>query len=749
MKRFLRKHLTTVIVPSIVLVIALTWRQQDPGGLIQRVQQQVFDQYQRMQPREYKEPEVGVRIIDIDDESLAKLGKQWPWPRTLMAQMVANLANAGAVAIVFDVVFAEPDRTSPKSMLDLWAETADIGAVRPTIEQLPDHDAVFADIIAQAGNVVTGFVLTDRPDNVVPVVRAGPVSQGVRPERFLTVFSGAVNNLPAIEAAAAGNGTFSFNPDADLTLRKVPLLVRLRDEPKFYPSLSAEALRMIQDAGSFQIKGSDASGEFNFGQNVGITSIKIGQVVVPTDAGGHILLHFTEYRPDRYIPAWKVMSADFDPALVEGKILFVGTSASGLKDIRPTPLTPAMPGVEGHVQALEQMLLGHYLKRPDFADGIEWVFVFAVGIILIGLLANAGAAASAAFGVVAIAGFFAISWFAYTQWLWLFDPVTPSIGAFAVYLSGSLLGYLRSEGEKRRVRGQFSQYMSPELVDQLAREPDRLKLGGETRMMTILFCDLRGFTTISEQFKTDPQGLTQLINKFLTPMTAIIRSQKGTIDKYIGDCIMSFWNAPLDDPDHADNACRSVLLMHEGMVRLNEELEAEAKAAGRRHVPLAIGIGLNSGEVVAGNMGSDQRFDYTVLGDAVNLSSRLEGQSKTYGVGTVIGEVTRQMAPSFAHLELDLIAVKGKKEAVRIYTVFGGPEVAGTEAFQRLAEEHDRMIAAYRAQQWAEARALLGRLRAMEPKLNGLYDLYEERIMYFEENPPGAEWDGVFVATSK
>lgn len=745
MKRFFRNHLTTTIVPSIVLVIALFWRQQDPGGLLERMQQQVFDQYQRMQPRVYED--APVRIIDIDDESLAKLGKQWPWPRTVLAQLVANLANAGAAAIVFDIVFAEPDRTSPKSMLELWSETTDLGEVKPTLEKLPDHDAVFADIIAQAGNVVTGFVLTNDNNGVVPKARP-PSYAGDKPWPYLHGFTGAVQTLPVLEAAAAGNGTFSFAPGKDLTVRRIPLFLRL-GEDRIYPSLSVEALRVALGGNTAQIKSTNASQEYGFGEKLGISSIRIGNAIVPTDKYGQLLLHYTDIVPGRYIPAWKAMSADFDPALVEGKILFIGTSASGLRDLRPTPLRSEMPGVEAHVQGVEQMVLGHYLERPDFADGIEWIFVFVTGVVLIGLLGTAGALASAGFGAIAIVGSFVVSWLAYTQWLWLFDPLTPSIGAFAVYLSGSLLGYLRTEGERRRVRGQFSQYMSPELVDQLAREPDRLKLGGETRMMTILFCDLRGFTTISEQFKTDPQGLTQLINKFLTPMTAIIRSQKGTIDKYIGDCIMSFWNAPLDDAHHADNACRSVLLMHEGMVRLNEELEAEAKAAGRRHVPLAIGIGLNSGEVVAGNMGSDQRFDYTVLGDAVNLSSRLEGQSKTYGVGTVIGEVTRQMAPSFAHLELDLIAVKGKKEAVRIFTVFGGPEIASTEAFRRLAEDHERMIAAYRAQQWTETRALLGRLRAMEPKLNGLYDLYEERIMYFEENPPGTEWDGVFVATSK
>jgi adenylate cyclase len=232
-------------------------------------------------------------------------------------------------------------------------------------------------------------------------------------------------------------------------------------------------------------------------------------------------------------------------------------------------------------------------------------------------------------------------------------------------------------------------------------------------------------------------------------MTHIIEQRQGTIDKYIGDCIMAFWNAPLDDAAHAANACDTALAMLARMTSLNEELEAEAKAAGRRHVPLNVGIGVNTGDVVVGNMGSEKRLSYTVMGDAVNLASRLEGQSKTYGVTVVIGEQTRALAPAHAHLELDKIAVKGKQEAVTIYTMLGGPEVAATPAFRALAEEHARAIAAYRAQEWMKARRAIARARAMEPRLLELYDLYEERIMYFEENPPEVGWDGVFVATSK
>ena len=658
MMRWLRRHWATTILPALVLVLALTWRQFDPGDLIERVRQTVFDQYQRLSPRIYQD--VPVRIVDIDDETLARLGQQWPWPRTLVAQMVASLANVGAAVIAFDIVFAEADRTSPASMLKLWADIADGKQLEPALAKVPDHDAVLADVIGQAGNVVTGFVLKAEPGGVPPGTRASVAFGGDDPRLWLRCFEGSVVNLPALEKAAAGNGTFSFSPDADLTVRRIPLLVAYAPAPngclgghdnrQFHPSLSMEALRVAQGAKTYRIKSSGSSGEPGFGERTGVVSINIGKTVVPTDRFGQIILHFTQPAAQRYVPAWKVLQPGYDGKEVEGAIVLVGTSASGLRDIRPSPLRPDMPGVEAHANALEQMLLEHYLDRPDWADGVEWLFILVLGITTIGLLGTAGALASAVVGATAIIGSFAISWVAYTHWQWLFDPVTPGAAALAVYLSGSLTGYLRTEAEKRQVRSAFSQYLSPAVVEQIAAHPELLRLGGQTRDMTILFSDIRGFTTISEQFKANPQRLTQLINRFLTPMTNIIEARGGTIDKYIGDSIMAFWNAPLDDPAHAANACGTALAMLARLATLNEELEAEAKAEGRPHMTLNIGIGLNTGDVVVGNMGSEKRLSYTVMGDAVNLASRLEGQSKTYGVAIVIGERTRAQAPDFAHL---------------------------------------------------------------------------------------------------
>jgi adenylate cyclase len=304
--------------------------------------------------------------------------------------------------------------------------------------------------------------------------------------------------------------------------------------------------------------------------------------------------------------------------------------------------------------------------------------------------------------------------------------------------------------QRRAIQSAFRLYLAPDLVNALASHPERLQLGGETRMLSVMFSDIRGFTTISEGFKSNPQGLSRLINRgFLTPMTRLIMARHGTIDKYMGDCVMAFWNAPIDDPGHADNACNAALAMLAELDHINEMLGAEAAEEGRVFHPIHIGVGINTGECVVGNMGSDERFAYTAMGDAVNLASRLEGQSKTYGLSLIIGEATRAAAPDWAALELDLIAVKGKAEAVRIFTILGDADHARSPAFAALANDHAAMLASYRSQDWQGARDALGRCRDRDPRLAALYELYDERLAYFTANPPASDWDGVFVALSK
>ena len=731
------------LIPWIVLALALVVRAQDPAPVVQ-LRNLVFDSFQRLEPRPFDAAKSPVRVVDIDDASLEKLG-QWPWPRTVVARLIDRLTEMGAAAIAFDVVFAEPDRTSPDRVLAQWPDSPEIATLRDELGKLPSHDAILARSIGQAP-VVTAFILVDKKSPRLPAQKGTFAMAGDDPKQFLPPHEGAVTTLPELEATAAGNGAINWVPDRDQVVRTVPLMFKLGD--RLYPNLVIEALRVALQAKTYVVKSSGSSGETAFGEHTGVVSVKIGDLVVPTDATGSILVRYTPSYPQRYVPAWRILEPDFKPDEIEGRIIFIGTSAAGLKDLRATPFAADTPGVEVHAQLVEQIVTGAYLERPDFAAAVELAFVLVIGAGLILLLTRIGAVWAGALGAGAIALACGVSWLAFTRFGWMVDPVSPSIAELLVFLTGTVVVYLQSEYQRQQVRGAFSRYMSPALVERLAEHPEQLVLGGETRDMTIMFCDIRGFTSISEQF--DAQGLTSLLNRFLTPMTEIILDRQGTIDKYMGDAIMAFWNAPLDDPDHAEHGCRTALAMIARLKELNVEWRAAAEAESRRYHPINIGVGLNTGACSVGNMGSDQRFDYSVIGDDVNLASRLEGQSKTYGVDIVIGENTRAKVDGLAAIELDRLRVKGKSRPVRIYGLLGDETLAAMPYFQALAAGHDAMLKAYRAQDWdgAEQRAADCRTQA-DGRLDLLYDLYAERIADYRREPPPAGWDGVTVALTK
>ncbi|MBI5208395.1 MAG: adenylate/guanylate cyclase domain-containing protein [Elusimicrobia bacterium] len=728
------------LAPLLVLLVALAARVSGVGW-VEDFQCKVFDYYQRVGPRPYEE--APVRVIDLDDESLSRLG-QWPWPRTVVAKLVGRLRDLGVAVIVLDIVFAEPDRTSPGIVMAQWPSSREIDALRSRAKELPDHDKVLAKAF-RTTNVVTGFSVVPDPNGRVPAVKAGYLVSGDNPLTYLGDHPGAVINIPTLEEAAVGNGAFSFLPERDGVVRRAPLF--FARGKTLLPCLSLEALRVAQGESGFKIKSVGASGEAAYGTHTGIVAIRVGEHTIPTDGQGRIWVHYSPRDPRRTVPAWKVFEKDFPRPALEGTIAFVGTSALGLMDLRTTPTAPAVPGVEVHANIVEQTLLDHHLSRPDWASGAELVCLLVLGAALIVLLPRLGAAWCAAITVVSVGAGVGLSWRAYDRWNYLVDPVFPSLVVLAVYMTSSLISYLRTESEKKQIRGAFGRYLSPVLVEQLAAHPEKLRLGGELRNITVHFCDIRGFTTISEQL--DPKTLTHFINRFLTPMTEIILAHQGCIDKYIGDCIMAYWNAPVDDPDHVAHACRAVLAMHGRLESLNSEFKAEAEAQGRKFLPINIGTGLNTGDCVVGNLGSEQRFDYSVLGDDVNLASRLEGQSKTYGVKIVLGPATREKAAEFATLELDLIRVKGKLQPVRIYALLGDKSFQESAAFLELAKAHDAMLLAYRRQDWGKASELIARCRGLDPSLKVLYDLYQGRIEAFREQAPGKDWDGVYVATSK
>ncbi|MCW5770422.1 MAG: adenylate/guanylate cyclase domain-containing protein [Rhodospirillaceae bacterium] len=722
------------LIPAAFIAAILALRAWDPAP-VQLLRDLAFDTYQRTKPRRQDVAESLVRIVDLDDESLARLG-QWPWPRTLVAKLVDTLTEAKVAVIGFDIVFAEPDRLSPGRLVRTWPRTPETEQLLAKADQLPDNDRILAEAIARS-RVVTGFFITPQGGRP-PALKAGYGIAGANPLHALFGGLGAVATLPALEAAAKGNGALNWIPGRDLVVRRVPAVMRVGDQ--IYPTLFAELLRVGQGAQSYKIRAVQ--------NGAAIEAIQIGRAAVPTDAEGRLVVYFARRDPARSIPAWKILAGDFKPADLEGRIIIVGTSAAGLLDIRATPLNPATPGVEVHAQAIEQVVAGTYLMRPDFSDGLEQLFVFLLctGVML--LVPRIGAAWTSLIGLGGAALAIGLAWMAFERFGWLLDPVYPTLALGLVFVVTTLIVYFRTERERRQVRSAFGRYLAPALVERLAADPSHLKLGGEMRPMTLLFSDIRGFTTLSERF--DAEGLTSFMNRYLTPMTDAILASGGTVDKYMGDAIMAFWNAPLNDQAHARSACGAALAMLERLKALNADLEAEARKVGRQHFPIAIGIGLNSAVCCVGNMGSQQRFDYSVLGDGVNLASRLEGQTKAYGVAVLIGEETRSLAPEFAAIEVDLIRVKGKTAPTRVYALLGGPERAQTDAFKAIDAYQASFLVAYRAAEWDAAERALEQLRASGgPELAGLCAVYADRLAAFRHHPPPAGWDGVYVAESK
>jgi len=733
-----------VFVALLVLLGALALRIADPAA-VTRLRDFAFDNYQRIQPRTYN-PETPVRIVDIDEAALQEYG-QWPWPRTIVARLVDKLAEKGAVVVAFDAVFAEPDRSSISRMVrDLVAFT-DPETVQKLAAAVQDNDKVLADAMAQS-RVVTGFGFDVKGTGKPPRTFHGVAFAGDQPSQFLPQQGGTVKSIDILEAAAKGNG--SVNTDVDsIVIRRVPMMFRVAGYEGLFPSLSIEALRVAQEASTYLIKSSGASGEMSFGEKTGIVAIRTGNLEVPTDARGRLIVYDTGHKEERFISARAILNDEVPAEKIEGNVFFVGTSAIGLKDLRNTPVQDAVPGVELHAQLAEQMLEQKFLARPDYADGAEFLYLAIIGLLLVVLLPRLSAGKMAVVATVFIGIGLAVPWIAYSNYQLLFDPIYPPVTFAAIYVGGTALAFMRTERERAQIRGAFGMYLSPDLVEQLARNPSLLQLGGEQREITVMFTDVRGFTTISEQF--DPHGLTRFMNRFLTPMTDLILGLKGTIDKYMGDAIMAFWNAPLPVERHAARACDAALAMQARLAVLNEEWKAEAEAEGRKHIPVNIGVGLNTGPASVGNFGSTQRFTYSCLGDDVNLASRLEGQCKTYGVGIIIGRKTREEVEDYATLEIDLITVKGKTEPERVFALLGGPALRQTSDYRALQGCQDEFLRLYRSGAFAEALEMTGACQAAAGTAGWrqtYYEMMRGRLDALIDDSP-VDWKGVYVAKDK
>jgi adenylate cyclase len=723
------------LVCLVFLVGLAALRIADPAP-IEELRVRTFDTFQLIEPRvKTARP---VTIVDIDEKSLAKLG-QWPWPRTRLADMVINLARLGAAAIAFDIVFAEPDRLNPDAMAASMRYLDEV--TRAKLRELPSNDQIFADAIRRARVVLgeTGVAeVNPQFDKTLPVT--GIAMLGGDPQHLLFNFAGLLRNVRALEEAAAGRGLFTIKTERDGIVRRVPMM--LQAQGIMMPSLSFEILRVVSGTPTIIIKSDQA----------GIKSVGVRGFELPTDRNAQLWVHFARQDPSIYVSAADVLDGNVPFDKLDHKLVLIGTSAVGLNDIKTTPVSSAMPGVEIHAQVLEAALTKSLLSRPPFGIVLELAVALILGVLVITFAPAFGPVALVSVGAMLATVLVGTSWYFYNQQRLLIDFTYPLLSTTAIYLTLIFASFVREQAQRRQIRSAFGQYLSPALVEQLAQSPEKLVLGGEEREMTIMFSDVRGFTTISESYKNDPQGLTSLMNRFLTPLTNAILARKGTIDKYMGDAIMAFWNAPLDDSEHQLNACEAAVDMLERIDVLNKQRELEAKQLGQSFMALNVGVGLNTGVCVVGNMGSDLRFDYSVLGDSVNLASRLEGQSKEYGFPIIVGSKTAlAVKDRFAILELDFIMVKGKKEPEVIYAIAGREDVAHSGRFQRLRNLTIEMLACYRSRDWDGALGAIERGRRTDDAytLESLYHLYEARIRDYQKNPPPPDWNGAFALLTK
>ena len=692
-----------------------------------------------------------VVVVLVDDRSLAALGR-WPLSRRLFAKAVRAVDAAAAKVIVFDLLFAEPDQPIASDLRETAHAAADRltgpedAALRTKLDRIlaEDPDGELAAAIRTSGKVLlpvaytfTGKEQENPPDYLSDQGYQRMDRSPVEPA-FPMEARSAVTPVAQLAEAAAGLGHVIIFYDRDGAPRYDYLALPFNGD--FQPSIAVRAA-----AAYLGIPWSDVG----LALGAGVT---LGDLSVPTDRAMRLLVNYRG--PRGTIPTYSfvdLIEGRLAPDKLAGRIVLIGASFVGNADTNPAPFdnTP-MPGTERMANIIDSLLAHDVIREnPE-----PWPMLEVGAVLLLALLTGAATALLPTRLAVVGSAMPLLLWSggaqaAFNHGLWL-PVVNPLLALAAAALSALLFRYGFVDHQRRRVQVAFRHYLAPELVNQLAANPQHLRLGGDTRTITVMFSDIRGFTSISEQYKSNPEGLSRLINRgFLTPMTRLIMARRGTIDKYMGDCIMAFWNAPLDDREHADHACDNALAMIRELTRINTELEAEAKAEDRLFQPLHVGVGVNTGECIVGNMGSEERFAYTAMGDAVNLASRLEGQSKTYHVDIILGEATRHAAPAWAAIELDLIAVKGKQDAVRIYTLLGDSELAGSTEFAAHAQSHDQMLACYRAQDWAGARAALAECRGYSASLGGFYDLYAERIEFFEANPPGPAWDGVFVAETK
>ena len=638
------KYLRSIGLVLIVSLVLLCVRSAD-SKYVKILRYKVWDAYQTILPRQ--DVSNMVAVVNITEEDIKKYG-QWPWPRHIVAMLIAKIADNGSAVINMNILFSEPDRMGGVEYLKSMPMPNN---VREQLSKtLVDTDAVLG-IIVKETNVILMQSIKNTTDKNYPstiqIIEKGVVKP------WLWNYPGIVSPIGKVSAGAAGVGVNVTAPEPDGVVRKVPMLIVI-DDKKIYPSMILENIRVVNKSKRIKV----IAGPY------GIEEILVKKKVgVPVNYNAEMYIHYADPEQYVYVSAGEILGDKVNENKIKNRIIVIGLDAAGLSYLKDTPFQ-LMTDQQITAQALDTLLTGSYLLRPAGMDQKEIWMMGLLGLLLILILPKTGILWSVPLLFLSTGSVIAASWFGYATRGWLIDASFPVIFLSIVWSHSVYNNFVTQFRLRQQIKKQFEHYLDPRMVKKLQKDPTLLKLGGETRTMTFMFSDIRGFTPISEKYKSNPEGLTKLINRFLTRMTNIIIKNGGTVDKFMGDCIMAFWNAPLETKDHQMLAVMTASQMQTELAKLNEELSAEGLPN------INIGIGINTGEALVGNMGSDQRFDYSVIGDPVNLASRLESSSKTLGKTLIISENTMESIEDIFPFEyIDSITVKGKTEPIKVYTV--------------------------------------------------------------------------------
>lgn len=691
-----------------------------------------------------------VVIAAIDEKSLKEIGR-WPWSRTVIAQLLDTFKKYGVKAVGFDVVFSEPDTNSSLQTIDqISRELAAQGLQNARLSQIlkgkrqaANSDAVLAKAIERANNVTLGYFFhttkkdvehlkqedIDRKETLVGNSRYPIVQTRAEPDKYNMIYAYAAEpSLPELSDVAVNSGYFNAFPDPDGVIRWAPLVMKMGEN--YYFPMSIATLLQYLDMPAIKLVLNE----------VGVESIQIEDVQIPVDESGRLLINYLG--PAKTFPHYgitDILHGRLSPELFRDKIVIIGATATGIYDLRVTPHSNVYPGVEIHANIIDNILRQNFLQHSAWATFLDICSIIILGLVVGIVIPRVKALNGVIFILIMMSVFVVANAFAFIHSrLWL-NMVYPILTMATIYLMITVYRYVTEEREKKKIRGAFQYYLTASVMEEILKDPSKLKLGGDKKDLTVMFSDIRGFTTISE--KLTPQELVHLLNEYLTAMTDIVFKYNGLLDKYIGDAIMAVWGDPVEQPDHALRGCNTALDMMKTLSALQEKWRQE----GWPHVD--IGIGVNSGDMVVGNMGSDMRFDYTVMGDNVNLSSRLEGINKEYGTHIVLSEYTheRVKAAMFCR-ELDSVRVKGKKLPVKIYELIcDRKDAAPHEAYVRVFEDG---LAKYKEAEWDEGIALFRKVLELRPD-DPPSLLYIDRCEALKEHPPEGVWDGVFTMTKK